>query len=628
MGTDPCSIDKRPKGEAMKRIILFALVLVACTSRLTYVDTLPPGNGGAVRGIVTDNSGQPLPGVTVTLTKPSGKQTVVTDAAGRYQFAGVAPGTYPLEIELAGFPREAIRIRVVDAKTLRLKTEMRPAAVAEAITVTARAPMGVEGGIVGGVISAKVQGVPVATLPSSYVQEPPSTAEYAHIAENGFIETNKERTTTFSIDVDGASYTNVRRFLTSNLVPPPDAVRVEEMINYFTYNYAPPADGRPFSVATEVAGCPWESNHRLLRIGIQGKKIDQWKVAPNNLVFLLDVSGSMAPPPRLPLLKSAFRLLVEQLRAEDSVAIVVYAGAAGVALPRTSGADKQTILAALDRLGAGGSTAGGQGIELAYKTAEDNFSADANNRVILATDGDFNVGLTGDALIKVIEEKRKKGIYLTCIGVGDENYKDSFMESLADKGNGNYYYLDNINEAKKVFVHQLQGTLVAIAKDVKVQLEFNPALVTSYRQIGYEDRALANKDFEDDTKDAGELGSGHSVTALYEIATTGRGKIAELRLRYKDPHSDTSQLMATPVADEGRSIYEASPDLQFASAVAEFGMLLRKSRYKGTATYADVLALARAMRGSDLEGYREEFLSMVETSRTLSGEAPQAIARQ
>src|SRR5713101_7436911 len=317
------------KGEAMKRIVLFALVFAACTSRLTYVDTLPPGNGGAVRGIVTDDGGHPLPGVTVTLTKPSGKQTVVTDAAGRYQFAGVAPGTYPLEIELTGFPREAMRIRVVDAKTLRLKTEMR-SAVSESITVTAQAPMGTAGGIVSGVMSAKVQGV--AAPPSSYVQEPPSTAEYAHIAENGFIETNKERTTTFSIYVDGASYTNVRRFLTSNLVPPPDAVRVEEMINYFTYNYAPPADGRPFSVATEVAGCPWEPNHRLLRIGIQGKKIDQWKVSPNNLVFLLDVSGSMAPPPRLPLLKSAFRLLVEQLRAEDSVAIVVYAGAAGVAL--------------------------------------------------------------------------------------------------------------------------------------------------------------------------------------------------------------------------------------------------------------------------------------------------------
>ena len=489
------------------------------------------------------------------------------------------------------------------------------AQVADSISVATEAPKLVNGvayGVVGGVVESN-----------------PITANYAAIAENDFIDTRKEHTTTFSIDVDGASYANVRRFLSANLIPQPDAVRVEEMINYFTYNYPQPSDGRPFSVTTDVAGCPWERSHRILRVGIQAKTIDAWKLAPNNLVFLLDVSGSMTPPQRLPLLKSAFRLLVEQLRPQDSVSIVVYAGAAGVVLPPTSGADRAAILASLDQLQAGGSTAGGAGIELAYKTAEENFSANANNRVILATDGDFNVGVTSiDALTKLIEEKRKKGIYLTCIGVGDDNLNDALMESLADKGNGNYYYLDTINEAKKVFVNQLQGTLVAIAKDVKVQLQFDPALVASYRQIGYEDRALANKDFQDDTKDAGELGSGHSVTALYEIATTGRGKIAELRLRYKEPSSDTSQLITTSVADDGKSIYEAASDLQFATAVAEFGMLLRHSKYKGTATHADVLALARAMRGSDLEGYREEFLRMVETSRTLSGEAPQAIARQ
>lgn len=452
--------------------------------------------------------------------------------------------------------------------------------------------------------------------PMSLPMEVPSTANYAAIAENGFIDTSKERTTTFSIDVDGASYANVRRFLNANLIPPPDAVRIEEMLNYFSYSYPQPQDGRPLNATVEVGGCPWNPNNRLLRVGIQAKTVDSWQLAPNNLVFLLDVSGSMQPPQRLPLIKSAFRLLVDQLRPGDSVAMVVYAGAAGVVLAPTS--DKANMLAALDRLEAGGSTAGGAGIELAYKIAEEHFSDNANNRVILATDGDFNVGMTdAKELTNLIEEKRKHGIYLTCIGVGDGNLNDALMESLADKGNGNYYYLDTIDEARKVFVNQLQGTLVAVAKDVKVQLEFNPALVTSYRQIGYENRALANKDFEDDTKDAGELGSGHSVTALYEIVPAGKGEIASLRLRYKEPKSETSQLITTPVVDNGKSIYEASPDLQFAAAVAEFGMLLRDSKYKGTASYSDVFSLARAMRGSDLEGYREEFLRMVETSRAL-----------
>jgi Ca-activated chloride channel family protein len=599
----------------MKRALVLLLMLsAACTSTTTTPRT--------IRGVVRTD-GSTLPGVVVTLRTPHGDRLAVTDAEGRYAFDDVEPGTYELVFQLSGFNERRSRVTVTASKGVyreaKLKvapggyitvTAMSPNSVAESITVT--------GGRVGG---AQIRSVATAI-------EPQNTAKYATINENGFVDTRKEKTTTFSIDVDGASYANVRRFLNANAAPPRDAVRIEEMINYFTYNYPQPTDNRPFTVATEVAGCPWDTNHRLLRIGIQGKTVDQWKLAPNNLVFLLDVSGSMMPPERLPLLTSAFRLLVNQLRAEDSVAIVVYAGAPGLVLPKTSGADKQTILSALDHLTAGGSTAGGQGIELAYSIAEQNFSAQANNRVILATDGDFNVGTTDiESLTRLIEAKRKKGIYLTCIGVGTDNLNDALMESLADKGDGNYYYLDSIKEAQKVFVHQLQGTLVAIAKDVKVQLEFDPALVSSYRQIGYEDRALANKDFDDDTKDAGELGSGHSVTALYEIATTGRGQIAEVRLRYKEPQASVSQLITSRAVDEGRSVYEASPDLQFAAAVAEFGMLLRGSQHKGTATFADVLALARAMRGPDLEGYREEFLRMVETSRTLLGEAPQ-VARQ
>jgi len=591
----------------MKRsIVLLVALVIACTSA-------PPNKPAALRGTIL-YEGQPLPGVTVT----AGNQTAVTNAQGQYEFPSVPPGKYEIRASLSGLKEARVRIAIREGKSVRRDIVMH-SAVSEAITVTAAAP---------NAIDRLVGGYAPSTLPMCVPVEIPTTAQYAAIRENGFVDTSKEKTTTFSIDVDGASYANVRNFLNHNQTPPRDAVRIEEMINYFTYNYPQPAGDKPFSVAAEVAGCPWNSNHRLLRIGIQGKTIDPWKLAPNNLVFLLDVSGSMTPPERLPLLTSAFRMLVDQLRPEDSVAIVVYAGAAGVILPRTSGADKQTILSALDSLTAGGSTAGGEGIELAYAIAEQNFSADANNRVILATDGDFNVGITDpDALNKLIEEKRKKGIFLTCIGVGTDNYNDAMMESLADKGDGNYYYIDNINEAKKVFVHQLQGTLVAIAKDVKVQLEFDPSVVKSYRQIGYEDRALANKDFEDDTKDAGELGSGHSVTALYEIETTGRGPIADVRLRYKEPRAIVSQLITSRAVDEGRSIFEASPDLQFAAAVAEFGMLLRQSEHKGTATFADVLALARAMRGPDLEGYREEFLRMVETSRTLSGETPQ-VARQ
>jgi Ca-activated chloride channel homolog len=606
----------------MKRAtVLFIALVIACTSL--------PNKPASLQGTVVDRQGNPIPGVTVT----AGNHTVVTDAKGHYEFASLPPGKYVVVAHLEGFNEGRLRINAKEGKTVQQDIAIGPSSVAESITVTAAAPTSrigaIVGAVVGGISGGRVNAVP-AQLPMGVpvTIEPQNTAKYTTINENGFIDTRKEKTTTFSIDVDGASYANVRRFLNANIAPPSDAVRIEEMINYFTYNYPQPTDNKPVTVATEVAGCPWDTNHRLLRIGIQGKTIDQWKLAPNNLVFLLDVSGSMSPPERLPLLTSAFRLLVDQLRAEDSVAIVVYAGAAGLVLPRTSGADKQTILASLDHLTAGGSTAGGAGIELAYAIAEQNFSAQANNRVILATDGDFNVGTTDiESLTNLIEAKRKKGIYLTCLGVGTGNYNDALMESLADKGDGNYYYLDNIKEAKKVFVHQLQGTLVAIAKDVKVQLEFDPSLVTSYRQIGYEDRALANKDFEDDTKDAGELGSGHSVTALYEVATTGRGQIAEVRLRYKEPKASASQLITSRAVDEGRSVYEASPDLQFAAAVAEFGMLLRQSQHNGTATFAVVLALARALRGADLEGYREEFLRMVETSRTLLGEAP-PVARQ
>ena len=469
---------------------------------------------------------------------------------------------------------------------------------------------------------AEVSGVEMARVASpAYADMMAPEPQYAKLEEHTFKNSKNEPVTTFAIDVDRASYANVRRFLTAGQVPPPDAVRIEEMINYFSYRYPQPASDVPFSVTTEVAGCPWNTQSRLLRIGIQGRNLDQWKMAPNNLVFLIDVSGSMSPPQRLPLLKSAFRVLVDQLRVEDRVAIVVYAGAAGLVLPSTSGADKDKILEALDHLEAGGSTAGGAGIELAYEVASEHLIREGNNRVILATDGDFNVGVSSlDELEQLIERKRKTGINLSVLGVGDDNYHDANLELLADKGNGNYSYLDTLKEAEKVFKHELTGTLVTIAKDVKVQLEFDPAYVASYRQIGYENRALKNEDFDDDTKDAGELGAGHSVTALYEITpvSNARGSVATLKLRYKEPNEETSKLIAASASDDGKSAFEASPDMQFAAAVAELGMLLRNSPHKGTASYADVLSLARIAQGEDLDGLREEFVRLAESARTMT----------
>jgi Ca-activated chloride channel homolog len=491
---------------------------------------------------------------------------------------------------------------------------------------------GVEGGVVGGVVGGVMGGVPGGVMSYAYSEAMEVPPQRAKLEEKAFMKAADESTTTFAIDVDRASYANIRRHLSQGMLPPPEAVRIEEMINYFEYDYPQPADDVPFSITTEVAGCPWDNGHRLLRIGIQGAQLEPWRMAPNRLVFLLDVSGSMQPLERLPMIQSAFRVLVNQLRAEDTVAIVVYAGASGMVLPPTSGADKETILGALDKLSAGGSTAGGAGIELAYKIAQENYDEKANNRVILATDGDFNVGISSlEELQKLIEVKRDSGIFLTTLGVGDDNFRDSVLELLADKGNGNYAYLDSLQEAEKVFKKELTGTLVTIAKDVKVQLEFNPALVASYRQIGYENRALANEDFDDDTKDAGELGAGHSVTALYEIVPVSpdaTGEIATLRLRYQEPRGSASRLITTSAIDQGKSEFTASSDFQFAAAVAELGMLLRDSPHKGNATFAEALKLARISRGSDLDGLRAEFLQLTESARAMKSRQQAAVAQE
>ncbi len=473
-----------------------------------------------------------------------------------------------------------------------------------------------------------------------------NTEAYDHLVENPFLAAADNPLSTFSIDVDRASYSNIRRFINEGRRPPRDAVRIEEMVNYFAYDY-PEADGEhPFAVHTDVVRAPWNGEHRLVRIGIQGRKVDMSDAPPSNLVFLLDVSGSMQPANKLGLLKQGFRMLVGELRPQDRVAIVVYAGAAGLVLPSTSGAEKGKILEAIESLEAGGSTAGGAGIRLAYDVVRENFIRGGNNRVILATDGDFNVGESSDgAMIRLIEERRREGAFLTVLGFGTGNLKDSKMEKLADHGNGNYAYIDGVLEARKVLVTEMGGTLLTIAKDVKLQIEFNPARVASYRLIGYENRLLAAEDFNDDTKDAGELGAGHTVTALYEVVPVGArsnvvtgsvdplryqdgrdgeaggSRVAQasdellfLKLRYKEPDGSVSKLIEHPVRDR---IVRASADVQFVAAVAGFGMLLRSSEHCGDLTIAEVLDLAAAGQGRDREGYRAEFVRLVETTRDL-----------
>ncbi len=472
-----------------------------------------------------------------------------------------------------------------------------------------------------------------------------NTEEYGRIVDNPFLETVRNPLSTFSIDVDRASYSNVRRLLSENRRPPRDAVRIEEMVNYFSYDYPDPTADQPFSLTTEIASCPWNGKNRLLLIGLQGRRIDTADLPPGNLVFLIDVSGSMQDANKLPLVRSALRLLVDQLRPQDRVAIVAYAGNAGLVLPSTPGSEKGTIAEAIDRLEAGGSTAGGEGIVLAYKVAKKNFVEGGNNRVILATDGDFNVGVSSDGeLERLIEEKRRARIFLTVLGFGTGNIKDSKMELLADKGNGNYAYIDTINEARKVLVQELGATLTTIAKDVKLQIEFNPAKVRAYRLIGYENRLLRAEDFHDDAKDAGEMGAGHSVTALYELvppdgdlalaqvdplkyqtvelrnAASASPELLTLKLRYKEPDEEMSRLLTQPVLDATIPIAAASENLRFAAAVAELGLLLRESPYKGAASFDQVAEVASRALGNDREGYRAQFLELVTAASRLPAE--------
>jgi Ca-activated chloride channel family protein len=523
---------------------------------------------------------------------------------------------------------------------------------AEALAAPSPAPMAMKPKQAGGAVKSTVSTSAVAPLAQAATPGDFQTESYDHVEEKGFVTPASQPLSTFSVDVDTASYSNVRRMLTSGQRPPAGAVRIEEMINYFDYGYPEPPKGSPFAVVSEVGQAPWATSHRLVHLGIQGKRIAQADLPPKNLVFLLDVSGSMEDENKLPLVRKAMHQLVDGMRPQDSVAIVVYAGASGLVLPPTTGENKASIRDALNRLQAGGSTNGGQGLQLAYATARQHLRPGAINRVILATDGDFNVGTTSQSdLVNLIEHERDAGVFLTVLGFGMGNYKDSTLEKLADRGNGNYAYVDNFAEAKKVLVEDVTGTLLTIAKDVKIQVEFNPQQVAAYRLIGYENRVMADRDFNDDKKDAGDIGAGHSVTALYEIipvgvavpgpgvdalkyqavAATPAAASAELmtvKLRYKAPEGSTSQLMSFPVADSNRSAAQLSDDFRFSAAVAGFGMMLRGSELKGTDSWSLVRELARSARTDDPNGHRAEFLSLIDRAASMTGdERPVAIAQ-
>src|SRR6266852_615646 len=630
------------------RLILLLIGALLAPATLAVVET------GSIAGHVRDaTTSKPIVGANVVVIGTS--LSTVTDGNGHYVVANVPVGIYTVVARFIGYAsgeKKGIRVTANATTVADLTIASSPIALQEVVVTGlygARAANGVV--MVRGAAAASRAdalyivdgfGTPYDSTESwRYQRQPGNREQYDEIVENQFIAVAADPLSTFSIDVDRASYSNMRRFIMQNgQLPPRDAVRIEELVNYFPYDYAEPEGDDPLAIHTEVAPAPWKPQHQLVRIGLQARRGKVENLAASNFVFLLDVSGSMMPANKLPLVKSAMRLLVNQLRAKDRVAMVVYAGSAGLVLPSTPGDQKAKILDAIERLEAGGSTAVGEGIRRAYDEAVANFIRGGNNRVILATDGDFNVGPSSDAeMVQLIEEKRRTGVFLTVLGVGDGNLQAAKMEKLADKGNGNYAYLDTIAEAQKVLVHELGGTLYTVAKDVKIQVEWNPARVRAYRLIGYENRMLRNEDFADDKKDAGEVGSGHSVTALYEVVPVGVNTDVTIRMpdslryqrrnaqstsaagpellfvkvRYKQPDGDQSRLISQPVlAQAGQA---PSVDFQFQAAVAEFGLLLRNSDFRGRADLGHVIAAAREARGSDADGYRAEFVKLAETVR-------------
>ncbi|PKP12026.1 MAG: hypothetical protein CVU09_00565 [Bacteroidetes bacterium HGW-Bacteroidetes-4] len=599
-----------------------------------------------IKGKVTDTANLPLSGVLVML---KGTQTSThTNALGDYQIT-IDPAHQILVFNHKKFAAKEVSVQgrtIVNVTLHPLKNEEKKLTIVEDEVIM---EMDMEQSrpvqkqiMIRGVSTIQTNQPP---MPNLYRYPEHNTEGYSTIHENGFKDVSLNPLSTFSIDVDAASYSNVRRFISIGSLPPKDAVRIEEMINYFSYNYPQPIDDKPFSINTELSVCPWNADNYLLHVGLQGKKMDVENLPASNLVFLIDVSGSMNSYNKLPLLKASFALLLEQLRPNDRVAIVVYAGSSGLVLPSTPGSEKQKIMDALNNLQAGGSTAGGAGLKLAYKTAEENFLENGNNRIILATDGDFNVGASSNAeMERLIEYEREKGISISVLGFGMGNYKDDKMKIIADKGNGNYAYIDNLQEAKKVLVNEFGGTLFTIAKDVKFQLEFNPATVVKYRLIGYENRLLNEEDFKDDKKDAGEMGAGHTVTALYEIVPVNKHKsnlplkyqkrllsdealgsndLITLKLRYKDPDGYQSKLVEQVVKNTPLDASKTSDNFRFSAAVAEFGMLLRDSEFIGTASFESAVILALSSKGKDEEGYRGEMIRLLKSAELLKSSSAQ-----
>jgi len=607
----------------------FSLLLLACFAALAAT-AQPRTVTGTVRDAATNAL---LPGATVQVK--GGSQSAVTDAGGAFRLQ-VPGGRVTLQARHTSYQAQHL---VINDGATEAHFSLQPAAPLQEHEASRQRKAKLARHKV--MYSAPGMAMTFAERIAAPSRPAYHTEDYSPVNENDFHAVMDQPLSTFSADVDRASYSNVRRFLNSGQLPPADAVRVEEMINYFDYQYAAPRGNDPVAIYTNMAICPWNPVHHLVRIGLKGRTVTADKIPPSNLVFLVDVSGSMEAPNKLPLVKHALKALVQQLRPADRVAIVVYAGAAGLVLPATSGSEKTTILDALDKLQAGGSTAGGAGIQLAYKTASANFLKNGNNRVILATDGDFNVGASSDGeLQRLIEQERERGIFLSVLGFGMGNYKDNKLELLADKGNGNYAYIDNFEEARRTFITEFGGTLFTIAKDVKLQVEFNPQFVQAYRLVGYENRLLQNEDFNNDRKDAGDMGAGHTVTALYEIipagvqpntvnwvdplkyqqrSVTSQGgrEVLTVKLRYKQPADSLSRLITRVLSYRQQEIAQAPADFRMCAAVAAFGQLLRNSAHKGQATYDQVLALARSAKGKDPEGYRSEFIQLVKKAALL-----------
>ncbi len=617
----------------MKKIFYLTLLLFAFAG-------FKLGTTITISGTVYDAaSKETRPGVSVQ--EEGTKNAVITDISGKYSIR-VKNLDAVLTAHFVGYQTSKIKIKGPYKQDiwLRASTNSMHEVVVRGYQKRNREVVTGSTFIVSG---KEVADVPAASITIRISSKEESKDSYKEISENKFINPATTPLSTFAVDVDGASYSNMRRFINSGQLPPADAVRIEEMINYFKYDLNEPGNSDPVAITTELSTAPWNEKHHLLRIGLRAKQVETEKLPPSNLVFLIDVSGSMAPGNRLPLVKASLKMLVDQLREKDNVAIVTYAGEAGLKLPSTKGNLKTKIKNAIDELQAGGSTAGGGGLMMAYQVARENFIKNGNNRITMATDGDFNVGMSSDKeMEKLIAREREDGISISVLGFGMGNYKDSKLEIIADKGHGNYAYIDNADEARKAMVSEFGGTLFTVAKDVKIQIEFNPAKVQAYRLLGYENRLLEKEDFNNDKKLGGDMGVGHTVTALYELIPTGvksdfaatvdplkyqkqenvesvvgSAEIATIKFRYKDPQSNKSLLKQTTLAGSPVVSAKASDDFRFASAVAEFGLLLRNSEFKQKANFNKLIARAKTAKGKDEEGYRAEFIRLAESAELL-----------